>query len=88
MARRRKAAPDRCQHPDWHGQAQVIRETETDGGPVVGWVVEFGMTCVTCLAPMQWTGIPVGPSRFMGTADDAGLTLILPCRPFSVAASS
>ena len=74
-----------CRHQDWTAHAVLLRDYDDDGR-LVGRAVEFTMTCAACLTPMQWLGLPVGPSSFLpAVAEPAAITAVLRCQPFDVA---
>lgn len=45
-----------CPHENWAAQAQIIRETDVEGGTVVAMSIELTMACAECQAPMLWEG--------------------------------
>jgi hypothetical protein len=67
-----------CQHDDWAARAQVIRLTGEEGGPVVGWTIDLEVTCVLCLTPMTWIGLPGGSSPTYPTVSANAQELRLP----------
>jgi hypothetical protein len=49
-----------CPHENWTARAQIIREADVEGGPVVAMSIELTMTCAECQAPMWWKGVGAG----------------------------
>lgn len=72
--------PDACDHPEHSAKATLIRTYDEPDRPD-GWHLELSVQCTTCLAPVQFLGLPVGD----GQAPSVSQTLVevrLPCRPF------
>lgn len=60
MTARAAVASADCTHETWTAQAQIIRETDVEDGPVVAMSIDLTMTCAACQAPMLWHGVKAG----------------------------
>lgn len=52
-----------CPHEHWTAQAQIIRDTDVEGGPVVATWIELTAACVECQAPILWSGVQAGSEQ-------------------------
>lgn len=91
-----------CQHEDWTARAQVIRDTDVEGGPIIAWSFELTATCAGCGAPMLWYGHRAGddaqwedrkplPGPNLPIAPFISpdrVTIMLPCEPHPPGARS
>lgn len=78
------ADPDRaCEHPDFEAYVEVVRRTEGDDGPVVGFTTSIRVWCVACDERFRWVGLAAGdmPDRPTVSVDETELRA--PLRPAS-----
>lgn len=76
--------PDRpCPHEDFEAAVEVVRRTDTEGGPVVGFTTSIRVWCKQCDEPFRWIGVQAGdvPERPMCSVDEVELRA--PIRPAS-----
>lgn len=74
--------PDRpCEHPDFVATVEVIRRTETEDGPVIGFTTSVRVNCAACDEPFRWIGVQAGdmPDQPMCSVDEKELRA--PIRP-------
>jgi hypothetical protein len=72
-----------CEHPDFMATVEVIRRTETEGGPISAYTTSIRINCVACDEPFRFIGVQAGdmPGRPMCSVDEAELRA--PIRPAS-----
>jgi hypothetical protein len=72
-----------CLHEDFMATVEVVRRTEIEDGPVVGYMAEVHVRCAVCDEPFRWIGVPAGmkATQPMCSADETELRA--PVRPAS-----
>lgn len=52
--------PTACAHEDFRTDCGVHRLSDTDNGPVTGYMLDVRITCTQCGLPFKFVGLPVG----------------------------
>ena len=71
-----------CNHDEIETTVELDRLTETEGGPIVGWVADVRISCVVCGERFVFMG-PSGFSFKCPTVSLDGYTLRAPLGPAS-----
>lgn len=72
-----------CEHKDFRIDADVMRLTEVEGGPVTGYEVKFKVTCTQCFEPFCFRGAPLGVSQMEPRLSLDSTELRAPIHPMS-----
>lgn len=72
-----------CEHEDFAAIAEVARVTNTEGGPVEGYMLELRVECAACHEPFCFRGLPLGLSHLSPTGSLDGTVLTAPIHPMS-----
>jgi hypothetical protein len=70
-----------CKHESFKSEVKVNRLTETEGGPVTGYLAEIEITCADCFKPFEFIGLPGGLLNGKPTTNVDGNELRVPIKP-------
>jgi hypothetical protein len=70
-----------CEHNNFTCNAQVNRLTNTDNGPVTGYMADIKISCTDCGIPFGWVGLDRGVSNYKTMVSFDGLELRAPLVP-------
>lgn len=70
-----------CDHDNFECLCHVVRLSEQEGWPVVGYVVEIRVICTDCHTPFHFQGMPGGLRNRTPTISFDGTEARLPIAP-------
>ena len=70
-----------CPHEDFLATVEVVRQTEIEDGPVVGYMAEIRVRCAVCDEAFRWNGVPAGYSNRQTMCSPDETELRAPLRP-------
>lgn len=72
-----------CAHENFAANVAVNRITDTEGGPVGGFLADITVSCADCDEPFCWRGLPMGLSHLAPTASLDATVMTAPLHPMS-----